>query len=158
MESTDRRSTEKKLKSDTKTPRRRSLSAGVIPVYLAESGPVYLLLRAFSYWDFPKGGSNPEEEPMQTAIREMREETTIEEVEFPWGFGFQETPPYSRGKVARYYIGRVRTMTVALLPNPESGVVEHHEYRWVTYAQAVKLVSDRVLPILQWAHEAIAIE
>ena len=144
--------------SGRKTTRRRSLSSGVIPVYLAEVGPVFLLLRAYGYWDFPKGGANPNEEPLQTAIREMREETAIEEVEFRWGFGFQETPPYSRGKVARYYLGRVRTMTVALLPNPESGLVEHHEYRWVTYAQALKLVSERVLPILRWAHDTIDLE
>ncbi len=142
----------------SKTTRRRALSAGIIPVYLAEAGPVFLLLRAYGYWDFPKGGANLNEEPLETAVREMREETTIEEVDFCWGFGFQETPPYSRGKVARYYLGRVMTMKVAMIPNPESGLIEHHEYRWVTYDQALKLVSERVLPILEWAYSAIAME
>lgn len=138
-------------------PRRKRpvLSSGIIPVFQSEQGTLFLLLRAFNYWDFPRGCSNKGESPFQTAIREFHEETAIEKVSFPWGDEFRETPPYARGKIARYYIGSVKTKKVSLLPNPEHGEVEHHEYRWVTYDEARILLAERVRPILDWAAEKI---
>ena len=138
------------------TLKRRILSAGIIPVYIQDDQRFYLLLRAYSYWDFPKGCAMLGEAPLQTARREFQEETQIEHVSFPWGESFRETPPYSQGKVARYYIGKVDSQTVQLLPNPTHGLVEHHEYRWVTYEKACELVSHRVRPILEWAEETIS--
>ena len=63
-----------------------------------------LLLRAYNYWDCPKGVVEPGEEPLATARREVREETGIEKLDFRWGEEFTETPPYSKNKVARYYL------------------------------------------------------
>lgn len=141
--------------------RRRVLSSGIIPIYRSRSDGSadirLLLLRAYNYWDFPKGVVCQGEDPLQAAIRELGEETTISTVSFPWGREFRETPPYARGKVARYYIGLVETLNVALLPNPVHGEIEHHEYRWVSADEARRLVSERVRPILEWALESIRI-
>ena len=63
-----------------------------------------LLLRAYAYWDFPKGLVEPGEAPLAAAIREVAEETGLAGLVFRWGEAFLETEPYSGGKIARYYV------------------------------------------------------
>jgi 8-oxo-dGTP pyrophosphatase MutT (NUDIX family) len=138
------------------SPRLVRLSAGVVVVRETAEGWRYLLLRAYTHWDFPKGMVEPGEEPLDAAIREVREETLIEDLEFEWGYDYIETGPYSRGKIARYYLARTRTSAVTLPVIEELGRPEHNEYRWVDEATALKLVSARVVPIVQWAAAKIA--
>lgn len=114
-----------------------------------------LLLRAWHHWDFPKGIREPGEEAMQAAVREVREETGIEDPSFAWGDRYFETGPYSRGKVARYYIAETATEAVELGPSPETGEPEHHEWRWVTFDEAYDLGSPRVRQTVQWARQVI---
>jgi len=133
------------------SPRPTRLSAGVVVVRETPDGWRYLLLRAFNHWDFPKGMVEPGEEPLAAAIREVREETLITDLEFTWGEIHTQTGPYSRGKVARYYLARTRTADVTLTVIQELGRAEHNEFRWVDYDTALKLVSPRVEPIVEWA-------
>jgi 8-oxo-dGTP pyrophosphatase MutT (NUDIX family) len=132
------------------------LSAGVVIVRETAEGWRYLLLRAFTHWDFPKGMVEPGEEPLAAAIREVREETLIQDLRFEWGHGFVETGPYSRGKVARYYVARTITSSITLPIIEELGRPEHNEFRWVEESLARRLVSARVVPIIEWAAAAIA--
>ncbi len=61
--------------------RRIEKSAGVI-VFRWEGGePVYLLLKHPSYWGFPKGHVEDGESELDAALRELKEEADIEEVE-----------------------------------------------------------------------------
>lgn len=136
--------------------RRKSLSAGVVPVRMTEQGPLLLLLRAFRHWDFPKGGVEAGESPLEAAIREVEEETAITDLEFPWGSPWIDTGPYGPGKVSRYYIGRTHRADVTLPVNPVLGRPEHHEYRWCTPAQAERLVTPRVQAVLRWALAILA--
>jgi 8-oxo-dGTP pyrophosphatase MutT (NUDIX family) len=131
------------------------LSAGVVVVRDTPEGWRFLLLRAFTHWDFPKGMVEAGEEPLAAAIREVKEETLIEELTFAWGHDFIETGPYSRGKVARYYLARTSTVEVSLPVIEELGRPEHNEYRWVDEAAALKLVSARVEPIVNWASKKL---
>ena len=85
------------------------LSAGVVVVRETADGWRFLLLRAFKHWDFPKGMVEAGEEPLAAAIREVKEETLITDLEFAWGEEFSQTGPYSRGKVARYYVAKTLT-------------------------------------------------
>ena len=116
-----------------------------------DDGWRFLLLRAYRSWDFPKGMVEAGEDPLEAARREVREESTIADVEFPFGLEFVETGPYSRNKVARYYLGVTRTAQVTLPVNPDLGAPEHHEWRWVSYDEAGDLVSPRVAVVLDWA-------
>lgn len=97
----------------------------------------------------------PAEEPLAAAIREVREETLIADLEFAWGGVYTQTGPYSRGKVARYYLAKTRTADVTLTVIEELGRAEHNEFRWVDHAAALKLVSPRVQPIVDWAWQQI---
>lgn len=131
--------------------RAKILSAGVIPVRWTGSRWLYLLLRAYQYWDFPKGKAEAGESPLETALREVKEETGLEELDFRWGYDFFETGPYARGKVARYYVAETKDDKVVLGFVPALGRAEHHEYRWMTYSEAYRAASPRVRRVLEWS-------
>lgn len=131
------------------------LSCGVVVARKTESGWVTLMLRAFHHWDFPKGIRERSEEPMQAAIREVGEESGLTELSFDWGDRFFETGPYSRGKIARYFVATTTQEEVVMGISPETGEPEHHEWRWVTFDDAFDLGSPRVRQIVQWARQII---
>lgn len=133
------------------SPRPTRLSAGVVVIRETHEGWLYLLLRAYNHWDFPKGMVEAGEEPLAAAIREVREETLITDLDFAWGEVYTQTNPYSRGKVARYYLAKTPTVEVSLPVIEALGRAEHNEFRWVDRAQALRLVSPRVAPIIEWA-------
>ena len=137
------------------SPRNPRLSAGVVVVRQTAEGWRFLLLRAFNHWDFPKGMVEPGEEPLDAARREVREESLINDLEFRWGEPSTRTGPYSRGKVACYFIATTRTEEITLPVNPELGRPEHSEFRWVDYDEAVQMVSPRVRPVLRWAAQVM---
>jgi 8-oxo-dGTP pyrophosphatase MutT (NUDIX family) len=132
------------------------LSAGAVVVSRTASEPRYLLLRAYRNWDFPKGLVEGGEEAFSAAVREVEEETGLAALEFPWGDAFFETPPYGRGKVARYHLALSRTERVVLRPNPASGITEHHEFRWLPYHAARALLGPRLVSVLDWAAARVA--
>ncbi len=129
----------------------RILSAGVVVVRHTGDGWRVLLLRVYNYWDCPKGVVEQGEDPLVTARREVREETGIEELEFRWGEEFIETPPYSKNKVARYYLAATTTIDVKLPVNPQLGAPEHHEFRWLSFGEAAELTVPRVRAVMTWA-------
>jgi bis(5'-nucleosidyl)-tetraphosphatase len=134
------------------------LSAGVIPVRWAQDRWLFLLLRAYQYWDFPKGRTEPGETPLQAACREVQEETGLTELDFRWGYDFIETGPYARGKLARYYIAATHRSEVVMGIAPELGHPEHHEFRWMEYHEADAVVAPRVRRVLQWARRRLQLE
>jgi bis(5'-nucleosidyl)-tetraphosphatase len=115
------------------------------------------MLRVFRHWDFPKGLMEAGETPKQTALREVQEESSITGLTFPWGEVYMDTGPYSRGKVARYYLACTTQQEVELLPSPDNGRPEHSEYRWLSFAQARRLAAPRVAAVLEWAETQIAV-
>jgi bis(5'-nucleosidyl)-tetraphosphatase len=130
-------------------------AAGAVVVRRVDGVPRYLLLRVYNYWDFPKGEIAPGEEPLAAARREVQEETTLTDLHFPWGETYRETPPYSGGKVARYYLAEAPSGDVRLPVSPDLGRPEHHEFRWLPHEAARPLLGERLQPILDWAHETL---
>jgi len=131
------------------------LSCGIVLARRNDAGWLTLLLRAFHHWDFPKGIMEIGEEPMEAAIREVGEETGVTDLSFEWGDRFFETGPYSRGKVARYFMATTDQEQVVMGISPETGEPEHHEWRWVTFDEAYDLGSPRVRSIVQWSRQII---
>jgi bis(5'-nucleosidyl)-tetraphosphatase len=131
------------------------LSCGIVLARPTEAGIVTLMLRAYHHWDFPKGLREDGETPLEAAIREVHEETGIDDLRFDWGERFMETGPYSRGKTARYYIAATGSADVVLGPSPDTGEPEHHEWRWVTFDEAYDLSAPRVREVVQWVRQVI---
>jgi len=134
----------------------RRFSAGVVIVHLAEEAVQYLLLRAYKNWDFPKGLVEPGEQPLDAAVREVKEETTLVNLAFDWGQDYMDTGPYNKGKISRYYLARSNVTQVHLPINPELGFPEHQEARWVGLETALNMVSPRLKPVVHWASDIIA--
>ena len=59
-----------------------AFSAGVVVVRDTADGRRVLLLLLYGSWDFPKGRVEPGEDALAAARREVREETTVDDLQF----------------------------------------------------------------------------
>ena len=130
-------------------------SAGVVVVRRHSDGWRCLALRAFRFWDFPKGLVEPNEAPLAAAIREVAEETELTDLVFRWGEPFRETPRYAGGKVARYYVAESPRGEVRLPVSPGLGRPEHDEFRWLRWDDARALFVPRVQAVADWARHIV---
>lgn len=148
------------MSSDSETSQPSILAAGIVPVRFAAADaspdtPQFLVLRAYNYWDFPKGELEPGEEPLAAALREAAEETGLQGFHLRWGTESIETERYGRGKIARYYLAEAPAGEVTLPISPELGRPEHHEFRWVSAQQAEALLNPRLRRVLAWATQRL---
>src|ERR1700749_4707847 len=133
------------------------VSAGVGVVRELKGSWRFLMLRAYRNWDFPKGLVESGEQPLEAAIREVREETLIDSLDFRWGEVYRETAPYSHKKIAPYYVAQTSIEAVTLPGRPDLGRAWQHGWRGVTFEQGLALCSPRLDPIIRWAAEAIGV-
>ena len=132
-------------------------SAGIVVARRQEGSWLLLLLRAYRNWDFPKGMSEEGESPLDTAVRETREETGLENLSFSWGAAFIETSPYGNPpKIARYYLAETDRSEIILPISEELGRPEHDEWKWVDFIEAEELLPERLKPVLSWAKRKLA--
>ncbi len=101
----------------------------------------------------PQGDRRAHGRPVEAARREVEEETSLRNLDFPWGQVFRETEPYDASKVARYYLAATQEVAMTLAVCMELGRPEHDEYRWLHYGEARALLSARLIAILDWARE-----
>ncbi len=135
------------------------LSCGAVIVRWNGKEFQYLLLKAYEFWDFPKGQLEMGETPFETALREIEEETTLTQLRFTWGRDYYETPPYYRGKkVARYYLAETRRERIELPINPDLGRPEHSEWRWVSRSDIFQYVTPRVRKVIYWSDQYLAFD
>ncbi len=130
-------------------------AAGAVVFRRSDRGIRLLVLRAYKNWDFPKGLIEPGEDALAAARREVREETGLAELDYPFGDEFKETLPYSGNKVARYYLAQTEAEKIELPVSPQLGRPEHHEYRWVSFEEAEDLLPPRLATVLEWARKTL---
>ncbi|MBI2659617.1 NUDIX domain-containing protein [Candidatus Woesearchaeota archaeon] len=116
-------------------PKEKSCGAVVFKRY--KDGIKYLLLHYESgHWDFPKGNQEKNEKEEQTALREIKEETGLENVEFVDGFRETVTYYYKRDnetifKEVAFFLAQSATDEVTISK-------EHIGYAWLNYGHALK--------------------
>lgn len=100
---------------DRGVSKQKEFSAGVGMIVFRRSveGPKFLVMyHRGTYWNFPKGQIEPGETPIETAIRELKEETglTQKDIHIKKGFRVEERYRFSVGKKK---IDRVVTLFLA---------------------------------------------
>jgi bis(5'-nucleosidyl)-tetraphosphatase len=131
-------------------------AAGAVVFRRTPEGVRLLVLRAYNNWDFPKGLVEPGEDQLSAAKREVKEETGLTAVEYPFGDEFRETVPYAANKVARYYLAETEEHDIELPVSTALGRPEHHEFRWVSLDEAEDLLPPRLSGILEWVKKTLA--
>ena len=116
-------------------------SAGGI-VYRVQNGePLFLLIRdSYQNWGFPKGHLETDEPPDAAALREVQEETGLDDVALDgaidtidWFFRFRGRLVH---KVCHFYL--MRTNASDTTPQRAEGITA---CRWATFSEATTLVS-----------------
>lgn len=125
-------------------------SCGVV---LVNFGTVLLLQYPQGHWDFPKGHvETSDESNHQTARRELKEETGIEEIDFVEDFEHRSEYTYRRKgrkmtKQVFWYLAETERITVELSH-------EHRGYMWLDWEQALEQVThSETKSILESAHK-----
>lgn len=132
-------------------PARLLRKAGVAVLRPLDGQWQCLMLRAYRNWGFAKGEIEPWEGPLDAAVREVEEETSVNDLDFCWGDVFMETTPRTGHKLARYYIAVSPEARVFLPVSAELGRPEHHEFRWVSFEAARVLLTPALQPVIDWA-------
>jgi len=143
-------------------------SAGAVIFKVEKGEPKYLLLQhpsmrsgqaAADYWNSPKGLIEKGEDEREAAVREIKEETGLSDIEFIEGFRERdhylfrrksEKPGHKAGftiKDVFFYLARAKDDAVKIS-------WEHQGYEWLPYEEAMKrLKYPGIKRVLQRAHE-----
>ena len=121
---------------------------------------LYLILHYHQnddYWEFPRGGMEAGESEMQTALREIREETGLKQADLRFVPGFRAAIHYwyvlkgtRRSKDAVYFLAETKNDSVMLSP-------EHLGFTWAEYDDAMKLFKfDNARNVLKQARDFLS--
>lgn len=123
-------------------------SCGVVLFRQEEDGRKYLILHYPSgHWDLAKGHVEEGEEELETALRELEEETGISNIDFLAGFRYPLSYKYMRkGRLSH------KQVVFFLAETDQSDVQishEHQDFQWLPYEAAhAKLTFDNAKELL----------
>jgi 8-oxo-dGTP pyrophosphatase MutT (NUDIX family) len=142
---------EKAKKSRPQKVAPREFSAGFVLFRQTAAGPKFLLLDYGKHWDYPKGHLEEGETAWQAAVRELREETGIRQVdrvgrfERDMHYVFRSPKKGVVTKTVTYFLGRTRAEAVKVSH-------EHEGYEWLPLEEALqRLTFDNAREMLRAA-------
>lgn len=128
-------------------------SAGAV-IFRQGNNKIYYLLLHYQagHWDFPKGKNEKGEKLEETARREVKEETGIEDIEFL--ANFKESIKYFY-KLKGKNIFKIATFLLAKTKKKKVKISwEHIGYKWLSYQKALeKLTFKNAKKVLQKAND-----
>lgn len=125
-------------------------SCGIVPVRFDAGDWRLLVLRVHGAWDFPRGITAANDDPLDRAQRATRDAAGLADLEFTFGEEFRETAPYAGNQVARYYVAETRMADITSTGRP---AVE--AWRWVTCEEAEDVLPPRLAGVLDWVRRVI---
>src|SRR3990172_1096582 len=131
-------------------------SAGIVVYYELRGTIEYLLLHyPAGHWDFSKGKLEKGESNQEAALRELAEETGIQEVEIlpefqeSFSYFFTDYDGKKTHKTVDFFVGKVHDKKVTLS-------FEHQGYVWLPYQEALKkLTYQNAKDLLQKVNQFI---
>ncbi|MBI5158574.1 NUDIX domain-containing protein [Candidatus Micrarchaeota archaeon] len=133
----------------------QEFSSGAVVYRLEEGKPLYLILHYEErHWDFPKGKIEGSETLLETAKREIKEETGITQLEFDEQFKEKITYFYKHAgktifKQVDFFLART-TQEQATLSS------EHTESEWLEFEKALeRLTHENAKQLLKKANELV---
>lgn len=134
---------------------RQEYSAGFILFRMTAGGPVFLLLDYGRHWDYPKGHLEKGETAWRAAVRELKEETGIRQVDRVGRFqrqmhyAFYSPKKGHISKTVTYFLGKTCEEHIELS-------AEHVGHAWLGYEEAMeRLTYDNAREILRAANETM---
>jgi bis(5'-nucleosidyl)-tetraphosphatase len=116
-------------------------SCGIVPVLKQNNNIKFLLIHhQVGHWSFPKGRMEKDETEIETAKRELIEETSIKDFEILNDLYFTEKYSFKEGD--KKYDKQVKYF-VALIKNPKVKILEAElqDYKWLNFNNALKLIT-----------------
>lgn len=134
-----------KKTSAKKNPTKKQVVAGFVVYRKTDDGIKYLLLyRRGNYWNFPKGHFEPGEKSMDTALRELEEETGIKKSELRIipGFKAYERFYFKIGDQGIHdtvilYLAETEKAAITIRPR------EHSGFGWFLYHDGLNVIGKR---------------
>jgi bis(5'-nucleosidyl)-tetraphosphatase len=126
------------------------ISSGAIVYYVDNQNITFLLLHYFSgHWDFPKGIKERGESDIDTALREIIEETGITDITILDGFKKEVFYKYKRNnylisKKVIFFLATVNSKKVVLSSEHKGFVWEEYEnaLRRITYKNSKEILTE----------------
>lgn len=131
-------------------------SVGIIPVRRDDNDFLFLLVhQVLGHWAFPKGHPNPEETELETALRELREETGIKESKIVDDFKYTQQYSFEEGaelvdKEVVFFIGFVGDEKIQVMED------EIQAFEWLSFDKCMeRLTYDNSRAMLKTAYQHI---
>lgn len=140
----------------TRARAQQETSAGGVVYRLGAGGELFLLIKdSYQNWGFPKGHLESGERPEDAALREVREETGLQDLALrgrietiDWYFRFRGTLIH---KVCHFYL--METSQADTLPQQAEGITA---CQWIDFEEAKLAISySNARKVLSRAHEMI---
>jgi 8-oxo-dGTP pyrophosphatase MutT (NUDIX family) len=120
---------------------------GLIPIFTPprQDRRYLLILHQKGHWALPKGHKELGETDLETACREVREETgledytVLEEKKFTEQYQFQPSPGETIVKTVTYFVAQVSPTATGDCPKITVQQAEVADYRWCTFTEAIEL-------------------
>jgi len=113
---------------------KREKSCGCIVIN--DNNEVLLIHHNAGHWDFPKGHVEEKETEIQTAIREVKEETNIDvEVNEKFRYTTKYSPKEDVMKEVVYFLAK------NISDNKEAQLEEVSEVKWVNFEEALETIT-----------------
>ena len=126
----------------------RSPGAGIVVVRKFDKKWKVLGLKLNGGFDLPKGKMEKGESKIQAAMRETKEESGIDDLDFKWGYESKEI------KHLTFFIAQT-TQDPYIPQNPETGIYEHDSAEWVSFKKLKAKSYGFLVPIVEWAESIV---
>jgi|TARA_R110000824_G_scaffold357562_5_gene545096 bis(5'-nucleosidyl)-tetraphosphatase len=124
-------------------------AAGIVVIKMFDDVPKVLILKKYDgTWDITKGKIDKGELSFEAALREVEEESGINDLNFMWGV---DSIRYGKGEV---FVGLTKSDPYIPI-NPKTNQQEHTELKFVSFKEAHQLVQDYLKNAILWAQNKV---